>query len=149
MAQIDVYINNDIPSPSSVTLGDDDILVFTNNDSTPHLIELWTKNQTCTWIGVLITASGGTLTFAPDPNADNATIYYNVLTPGQTTSPTRGDHGIVVGSGLPGIAEEAAAGSGVAPLAVSRMAEEPAGESSGHGIIVGSGQPTKAGGEAA
>jgi hypothetical protein len=108
MAQIDVDINNSIPSQDPVSLTDDDILVFTNNDSTPHLIELWTKNQTCTWIGVLITASGGTLTFAPDPNDDNATIYYNVLTPGHTTSPTRGAHGIIVGSGVPRIEGAAA-----------------------------------------
>jgi hypothetical protein len=102
MATVNVYINGGVPSLDPVTIQTNDHLVITNNDTSPHLIELWTKAQQSTKIGVFLAASPGTLTFLSDPNDPNATIYYNVLTPGQQpTNPTSGAHGIIVGSGFP------------------------------------------------
>jgi hypothetical protein len=99
MSQVDVTITNGVPNPSSVNLQDTDFLVFTNKDSSAHLIELWTKSQACIEIGIYLAPSPGTITLVPDPNDENATIYYNVLTPGQRTDPNSGAHGIIVGSG--------------------------------------------------
>ena len=107
MATVIVYINGGVPRQNRVTIQATDVLVFTNNDAIPYLMELWTKNQTCTDIGILLAASPGTLTFRPDPNHANATVNYNVLNPSQQpTNPTSGAHGIIVGSGFPMREEE-------------------------------------------
>lgn len=99
MSQVNVYINSGVPNPSTANLQDNDTLVFNNNDSSAHLIELWTESQTSIAIGIYLGPSPGTVTLVPDPNDPDATIYYNVLTPGQRTDPLSGTHGIIVGSG--------------------------------------------------
>lgn len=101
MATVNVYINNGNPTPDPAHLQNPgDILVFNNQDSKPHLIELWTGDQTCTEIGIYLPASPGTVTLVTDPNDPDATVWYNVLTPGVPTNPSSGSHGIIIGSGM-------------------------------------------------
>jgi len=107
MSQVTVTITNGNPSPDPVSLQSGDTLVFSNQDSKPHLIELWTRSQTCIKIGIYLAANGN-IALMPDPNDLNATVYYNVLTPGVATNPSSGGHGIIIGSGVPAATGEAA-----------------------------------------
>jgi len=107
MSQVTVTITNGIPSPDPVSLSSGDSLVFSNSDSKAHLIELWTKSQTCIKIGIFLAANGNIMLMT-DPNDPNAMVYYNVLTPGVATNPSSGGHGIIIGSGFPAASGEAA-----------------------------------------
>jgi hypothetical protein len=108
MATVTVNVTGGIPTPDPVQLQAGDILVFNNNDTNPYLIQLWTENQVCIEIGILLAASQSNVRLMTDPNNPDATIYYNLLVPGQRTNPARGGHGIIVGSGVPMKAGEAA-----------------------------------------
>lgn len=107
MSQVTVNITNGNPNPDPVSLQSGDSLIFSNQDNKPHLIELWTKSQVSVKIGIFLAANGNIMLMT-DPNDPNATVYYNVISPGVATNPSSGGHGIIIGSGFPAASGEAA-----------------------------------------
>jgi hypothetical protein len=105
-----VIVTGGVPSPDPVQVPSNGICQFNNHDNNPYLIELWTADNLhhpaiCVFLPIQ-----GSITLKGDPGNLNATIYYNLLAPGNEggiAGSTGGTHGIIVGSGS--VAEESEA----------------------------------------
>ncbi|GAC1634791.1 MAG: hypothetical protein NVS9B14_11230 [Candidatus Acidiferrum sp.] len=98
-----VTITNGSPAPNPVTILNGGQVQFTNADSTPYMLEFWTKgNDKHAAVSVVIAAGGGvTVQANPGTNDQNTTCNYNVLTlaGGPTDPADGGTKSIIIGSG--------------------------------------------------
>jgi hypothetical protein len=97
------------PDPVGISTGSN-ICQFINQDpNTTYIIELWISSNTTRVPMAVVLPKNQAVALILDPSAPaDTTINYNILVPGMGTAPTRGGHGIVVGSGMGDEQEDAA-----------------------------------------
>jgi hypothetical protein len=96
------------PDPVAISTSNN-ICQFINQDlNTTYIIELWISSNTTRVPMAVVLPKNQAVALILDPSApSDTTINYNILVPGMGNAPTRGGHGIVVGSGM-GEREDAA-----------------------------------------
>ena len=110
-----VYVsggNNPTVTPDPVGISTSATLCqFVNQDpTTNYIIELWiSSNSVRVPLAVVLPAGGRTALILDPAAAPNGTINYNILVQGTSSAPSRGGHGIIVGSGIELASKETAA----------------------------------------
>jgi hypothetical protein len=89
------------PDPVQISAGSN-LCQFVNQDpNTNYIIELWIANNSTRVPLAIVLPKNQAIALILDPMAvANSTINYNVLVQGASNAPSRGGHGIVVGSGF-------------------------------------------------
>jgi hypothetical protein len=89
------------PDPVEILSGGNGMCQFENQDpSQNYVLELWISNNSTRVPLCIFLPHGQSVVLITDPQVLNATVNYNVLVPGQANAPTKGGHGIIVGSGM-------------------------------------------------
>ncbi len=99
-----IYIRGGQPSSSSITISENQDVVFDNQDSGDYILEFWASGNNHRIDICPVIPAQSTLTYQPDPGNTNGNgkCHYNILTPsGRSTRPTNtgGSNVIIIGSG--------------------------------------------------
>lgn len=91
------------PSSQSVTISEDQDIIFQNDDNVDYLLQLWTQGNNHQIDICPVLPANGSLTYQPNPanSNGNGRCHYNILTTtGKLTNPTdTGSNVIIIGSG--------------------------------------------------
>lgn len=103
LAPVTITIRNGAPTSASVTINEDQDVIFQNQDNQAYLLQLWTNGNNHQIEICPVLPANGSLTYQPNPsNAHgNGRCHYGVVaTNGRPTNPKAGGPNvIVIGSG--------------------------------------------------